>query len=96
MSEDIIVSRRASLLETEIDGEIVALHIGNGTCYGFNSTATRIWSMLESPRRLRDIRDALLAEFEIDQTTCEAQLNELLRELEADGLIEVQPVSVSA
>jgi hypothetical protein len=92
MIQDCVVTRRASLLEAEVDGEIVALHVDNGTCYGFNGTASQIWSMLESPKRLTEIRDAMLAEFEVDAVTCEAEVTALVRELEADGLVDLQPV----
>jgi hypothetical protein len=85
-SEDYLVQRRPGLLETEVDGELVGLHVENGTCYGFNGTATRIWSMIEAPTRVSALRDALTAEFD-----CAAQLMELLRDLEADGLIELRP-----
>ena len=96
MNQDVTVARRAALLESEVDGEIVALHVDNGTCYGFNGTASRIWAMLETPRRLSEIRDAMLAEFDVDAATCEAEVIALLRELEADGLVELQPVPPAA
>ena len=89
MTQDLLVSRRAELIETEVDGELVALHIDNGTCYGFNGTATRIWSLIERPRRMSELRDELLREFDVDPELCERQLGELLRELEADGLVEL-------
>ena len=95
-AEDYLVRRRTGLLETEVDGELVGLHVENGTCYGFNGTATRIWSMIEAPRRMSDLRDSLVAEFDVEAVTCEEQLIELLRELAADGLIELQPVAEPA
>ena len=89
VTQDPLVSRRAELIETEVDGELVALHIDNGTCYGFNGTATRIWSLIEQPRRLSELRDELIREFDVDPELCERQLGELLMELEADGLVEL-------
>ena len=89
MTQDFLVSRRAELIETEVDGELVALHIDNGTCYGFNGTATRIWALIEQPRRLSELRDELTREFDVDPELCERQLGELLRELQADGLVEL-------
>ncbi|MGZ8337108.1 MAG: PqqD family peptide modification chaperone, partial [Allosphingosinicella sp.] len=77
------------LIEAEVDGEIVALHVNSGTCYGFNSTATRIWSLVEQPKTIAEIRDALVAEYEVDANTCETQLMDLLSELEGDKLIEI-------
>jgi hypothetical protein len=91
VGEDFLVQRRPGLLETEVDGELVGLHVDNGTCYGFNGTATRVWSMIEAPMRVSALRDALMAEFEVDPETCAAQLMELLRDLEADGLVELRP-----
>ena len=90
---DYIVSRRAELIETEVDGELVALHVDKGTCYGFNGTATRIWALIERPRRLSELREELLREFEVDPAVCDRQLGELLSELEADGLVELQPTA---
>jgi hypothetical protein len=91
VAEDLIVSRRGEMIETEVDGELVALHIDNGTCYGFNGTATRIWGMIEQPKRLSELKEELLREFEVDPDTCEAQLRDLLDELAADGLVEIRP-----
>lgn len=92
LGEDFLVLRRPGLLETEVDGELVGLHVDNGTCYGFNATATRIWSLIETPARIGALRDALTAEFDVDPETCETELLALLRELEADGLVELRPV----
>jgi hypothetical protein len=90
VTQDFLVSRRAELIETEVDGELVALHIDNGTCYGFNGTATRIWGLIEQPRRFSDLKTELTREFDVDPELCEQQLGELLRELEADGLVELK------
>lgn len=96
MNEDLVVTRRAALLEAEVDGEIVALHVDSGTCYGFNGTATRIWALIEEPKRVSELRDALLEEFDIDAATCEAQLMDLLGELETDRLVELKAPGASA
>lgn len=90
MENDLVVSRRGELIETEVDGELVALHIDNGVCYGFNNTATRIWSLIEQPKRISEIREVLLSEYEVDPDSCETQLRDLLGELEKDGLIEMK------
>lgn len=91
MAGDLMVRRCGEMIEAEVGGELVALHVDNGTCYGFNGTATRIWGLLEQPKRLSEIKEALLSEFEVDPATCEAELRELLDELAADGLVEIAP-----
>lgn len=93
MTEDYIVSRRTELIETEVDGELVALHVDKGTCYGFNGTATRVWSLIEQPKRFSELKEALLREFDVDPELCARQLTDLLRELEGDGLVELAPAA---
>jgi hypothetical protein len=86
-----MISRNGTLLEAEVDGEIVALNVESGTCYGFNSTATRIWSMIERPRSLGEICDSLVAQFEVAPDECRRDVVALLRELQSDGLIRSDP-----
>ena len=88
---DPLVRRRGQLIEAEIDDELVGLDVEEGTCFGFNATATRVWSLLETPRRVSELRDALLAEYDVDAAQCEHELHELLRALEQDRLIEIEP-----
>jgi hypothetical protein len=90
LENDSVVSRRGELIEAEVDGELVALHVDNGVCYGFNNTATRIWSLIEQPKRVSEIRDVLVEEYEVEPEACEVQLRDLLRDLEKDGLIELK------
>jgi len=51
-----LVTRTEGLIEAEVDGEIVALHVETGTCYGFNLPATRIWALLERPMTVEELR----------------------------------------
>ena len=89
VSDQLLVSRKEGLIEAEVDGEIVALHVELGTCFGFNQTATRVWRLLEGPRTIAELREALSNEFEVDPAECEAQLRDLLKDLEKEGLVEV-------
>ena len=91
MSDDPIVERRDGLIQTEVDGELVALHIENGACYGFNLTATRIWALIEKPKRLSELERELIAEYDVDPQTCREQLRAMLEELQSDGLLDLRP-----
>ena len=85
------ISRTGTLLEAEVDGEIVALNVESGTCYGFNSTATRVWSMIEQPRTIGEICEALVAQFDVQPEDCRRDVIELIRELQSDGLVKSEP-----
>lgn len=92
MGSDMLVTRRDGMIEAEVDGELVALHVEKGTCYGFNPTATRIWALLATPQRISELRDRLLEEYDVDADSCEREVRELLGELERDGLIDLRPL----
>ncbi len=89
MSTNLIISRNRELLEAEVDGELVALQIDKGTCYGFNRSATRIWQLAEQPISLAALCDALTAEYAVDRARCEAEVTEVVRELEREGLVSI-------
>lgn len=84
------VRRCAGLIEAEVDGELVGLHVENGTCYGFNPTATCVWRALEQPRTFDELCTALTAEFDVEEEQCRAELRDLLLDLSSDGLVEIR------
>ncbi len=90
---DALVRRRGGLIEAEVDGELIGLEVEQGVCYGFNGTATRIWELIEEPKKVSEIRDALLAEYDVDAETCERELRAVLAELEGDGLVAMEPLA---
>ena len=89
---DMIVRRSGRLIEAEVDGELIGLEVEQGTCFGFNATATRIWALIETPKRFSELRDELLGEYDVDRDTCERELRDLLATLQADGLVELEPL----
>jgi len=82
--------RRQALLEAELGREIVGLSVDQGTCFGFNETATAVWKQLEQPTRKQDLVADLLDRFDIDAATCAAEVDELLARLVDLELIELE------
>ncbi len=80
------IGHAPSATTAEIDGQLVALDIESGTCFGLNRVATRIWHMLEVPRTASEVSAELALIYDIDEGTCEAQTLELLNELVEIGL----------
>jgi PqqD family protein of HPr-rel-A system len=85
----LVARRLPGLVEAEVDGELVALHIENGSYYGFNATAARIWALLDHPKSVTEICAALAAEFDVDAQECDAQVRLLLQDLQKDGLVDL-------
>ena len=86
-SSNVVVCRRDGLIETDVDDEVMALSIMQGTCYGMNRVGSRIWKLLAKPVRIDDLCATLLAQYRVDPEVCERQVLDLLEELRAEGLI---------
>lgn len=71
------------------DGEVAILNLKDGVYYGLNSVGGRIWNLIQQPRYVREVRDILLDEYDIDHETCSLELFSLLRDLSKRKLIEV-------
>ena len=79
--------RAAQLMEAELGDELVALHPDAGRCFGFNNVATSVWKQLQAPKTFSQLRESLLREYDVEPGTCSEQLQELLDDLSAKGLV---------
>lgn len=88
-----LYARAATLMEAEVDGEIVALDREGGDVLGFNSTASEVWRLLDKPRSLGEICAAMLERYEVPADLCEQEVSALLDQLVAMRLIAVTPAT---
>jgi hypothetical protein len=90
VSHDSIVTVTQMQVSCEVNGETVILHFDSGNYFGLNDVGTLVWNMIGQPRRVSDLRDAIVHEFEVEPERCERELLNLLAELSERGLIEVR------
>lgn len=74
----------------DLAGEVAILDVKSGVYYGLNAVGARIWNLIQEPRTVKEVRDVLLAEYDVEPDRCERALLALLQELAAKGLIEVK------
>jgi hypothetical protein len=78
-------------LASSIGGETVILGLETGRYYGVASVGARVWQIIQEPSRIADIRNTIVAEYEVDPTVCETDLLALLKQMADGHLIEVRP-----
>jgi len=78
-------------VSTELEGEAVILNLADGVYYGLDGVGARVWELLREPRSVAELRDEVVAEFDVDGETAERDLLALLGELAARRLVEVPP-----
>ena len=88
MHQNARVVRCQELLQADVNGEIVALNVEQGQCYGLNSVASEIWRMLEEPKSIDEICVKLTEDYDVDAAICRSEVLTLLSQLEDEGLIK--------
>lgn len=78
-------------VSAQMDGEAVILSLADGVYYGLNPVGASVWTLLEQPRTVAELRDAIVAEYEVDAPTAEADLRALLGDMAGRGLVELRP-----
>lgn len=73
----------------EIDGEIVVLNLASGDYVAFDAIASRIWRLIEEFGSLPLVKSGLLAEYDLDEETCQTELDAFVRTLHEKGLIAI-------
>ena len=87
---------RDDVVYREIDGEIVALSLASGEYVGFDAIGTSIWRLIEGLGSVALVRAGLLAEFDVDEPTCEAELNSFIETLLARQLVTLDATATAA
>jgi hypothetical protein len=72
-----------------LDGEVAILNLSDGVYYGLNDIGGRIWSLIQQPKTVSDLKATLLQEYDVDPELCYRELLDLLQDLANRGLVVV-------
>jgi len=84
-----IVSAAPEQVSCPLGEEAAILNLKNTVYYGLNPVGARVWSLLQKPRSVGELRDALLEEYDVEAEQCERDLLDLLETMRGEGLIQV-------
>ena len=90
VSGDSTVVAAKDQVSSDLGGEVAILDLKAGVYYGLDAVGARIWSLIQEPRTVNEIRNILLEEYEVEPERCERDLLVLLQSLADEGLIEVE------
>src|SRR5262249_54812164 len=89
VSLDSVVVTAKDQASCRLEDEVAIVQLKSGVYYGLDPVGARIWELIATPRTVRAVRDALLAEYEVDADRCENDLLQLLQTMTDAGLVEV-------
>jgi Coenzyme PQQ synthesis protein D (PqqD) len=81
-------------VSSDLVGEAVILSLRSGIYYGLNEVGASIWNLIQQPKTIKEIHEALLQEYDVEASQCEQDILTLLTELSEVGLIEVKDEAI--
>ena len=89
ISLDSVVVATKDQVSADLSGEAAILNLTSGIYYGLNEVGASIWKLIQEPKIVREIKETIVHEFDVDPDRCEADVMVLLNELLSRGLIEI-------
>ena len=85
-----IITASQEQISCDLGEEAVILNLKSGEYFGLDPVGARIWSWLETPQAVVQLRDRLVEDYKVDSDQIERDLFALLTQLVDEGLIEVR------
>jgi Coenzyme PQQ synthesis protein D (PqqD) len=89
ISQSSIVIASTEQISSDLGGEAVILNLKSGVYHGLNEVGARVWNLIQEPRTVKDIKQALLEEYDVEAEQCQNDLMALLEDLLVSGLINI-------
>lgn len=71
------------------DDEIMLMSIQNGRYYNLNRVSTRIWQLIEEPRKIAHVCDQMIEDFDVPRQDCQREVLQHIGQLVDEGLARV-------
>ena len=84
------VTPDSGVLHQQVEDEVVLLHVASDAFYGLDPVAARMWELLEAGASLPGVVAAIVDEYEVTAATARTDLERLIDELAAAGLVHVE------
>lgn len=89
LADDVRPQRAPAMAWQTVAGETILFHVDAGQLLGVNAVAAHIWSLLDGARTVRELAQAVVERFEIDDATASADVRAFLSALLRAGAIEL-------
>jgi hypothetical protein len=94
MSDDMpmssVVVATKEQISTDLGGEVVILALQSGRYHSLNDVGSLIWNLVQEPKTVLEIRDAILDQYEVEVERCQQDILTLIRNLLAESLVEIK------
>jgi Coenzyme PQQ synthesis protein D (PqqD) len=89
-SDDSRVVVAADQVSRTLTGGAAIVNLNSGVYYGLDEVGTRIWDLIHQPITVRQIREAIVRDYDVDPSAAAADIHAFLIQLAGQGLIEIR------
>ena len=93
-SQTIVVASKDQV-SCDLGGEAAILGMKNSVYYGLDPVGARIWRLLQRPRSVGEICEAIVSEYDVTAERFESDLISLLQQMLQEGLVELSRSATS-
>lgn len=86
-SATLLYKRTTDIITADVAGEMVLLNTKSWHYFEFDKVGGCIWALLEVPRSLPALVDALMADFDVDRARCLEDTKAFLDDMIAQGCV---------
>ena len=84
-----MIHRDGDWLAAKVGDELVMMSAAKGNYIGLSKVGARIWELIETPRTIESLCDALIAEYDVDPATCRTEVDSFLTTLGQHNAIRI-------
>lgn len=90
LSANTIVVASGGQVSCPLGEEAAILSIKSSMYYGLDPVGARVWTLIQQPRSIGDLRDTIVSEYDVEADRCEKDLLKFLEKMRGEGLIEIR------
>ncbi len=90
MNLDQKVTFAETVFAQEVDGEMVLLDMESENYFGLDEVGTAIWQAMQEKETLKEVLEALLEQYEVEEEMLENDLSDFIGKLVESGLVKVE------
>lgn len=83
-----VIQRDPTQVYSFIDNEIVMLSLNEGQYFALNEVASKIWTLIDKPIKVKSLITLLLADFDVERKECESDTLSCIKDFEAKSLLK--------
>jgi hypothetical protein len=87
LSEQSVVVASKDQVSCELAGEAAVLNTKTGVYYGLDPVGARVWQLVQQPRRISEVGEQIVAEYDVESQRCMSDIVALLEKLRSEGLL---------